>query len=295
MNSETFLVDFLEQVYLSERPVSKVQAYRLRCHIGLLSDFLRRHATLADLTKQTVNGFLQHHQQLGKSAKTLKNYRGSLLALWRMAWENELIDTPIRGVRNVRVARTIPDAFSDSEMVRLLAACDDKRLHGLMPSVPKGEGVYLRALIHFLYDCALRMGDTLKVRRSYIRPDNTFVSLQHKTKQEILRVLRPETVESIDKLLSLTGSDLVFGFLDHYAINKLWRQLLVVAGLPVNGRNGPQKVRRTSVSHLESIAPGTGQYHLGHLTPGLAARHYIDPRVVKVNVPLPPAIGRATP
>ena len=69
-----------------------------------------------------------------------------------------------------------------------------------------------------------------------------------------------------------------------------WRKILRGAGVPVTARNGIQKLRRTSASHLEAVQPGSAMRHLGHATRGLAEKHYIDPRVAVARPPLPPEL-----
>ena len=67
-------------------------------------------------------------------------------------------------------------------------------------------------------------------------------------------------------------------------------KLLRYAGFPTRG-NGLQKLRRTSATHLEAVAPGSATTHLGHATPAMARAHYLDMRIITPLCPLPPEIG----
>ena len=66
--------------------------------------------------------------------------------------------------------------------------------------------------------------------------------------------------------------------------------VIEAAGLPDTPGNGPQKLRRSSASHLERVCPGSASHHLGHLTPDMAIKHYLDPRIFNEGRELPPPI-----
>ncbi len=105
--------------------------------------------------------------------------------------------------------------------------------------------------------------------------------MTEKTAVEILRPLSPETIEAIEATYP-PKRELIFDW-PHCGkhLRTKWLQIVRAAGLPGGRRQGLHKLRRTSASHLEAVAPGTAGRHLGHLTPGLAERHYIDPRIAK--------------
>lgn len=81
------------------------------------------------------------------------------------------------------------------------------------------------------------------------------------------------------KIWPLWGSR--WSFYRHY------RKLVAAAGV----RGTSKWLRRSSATALERICPGSAMGHLGHKTPGLAYRHYVDPRMLQCGRPLPPELG----
>lgn len=57
---------------------------------------------------------------------------------------------------------------------------------------------------------------------------------------------------------------------------RAWRELRTTAR--VDG-GAMQRLRRSSASEVERVTPGAAAAFLGHATPGLAERCYIDPRI----------------
>ena len=51
MTEQTYLIDFLEKTVLTNRVIGGHFATHLRSVVGTYSDFLRRHATVADLAR----------------------------------------------------------------------------------------------------------------------------------------------------------------------------------------------------------------------------------------------------
>jgi hypothetical protein len=114
--------------------------------------------------------------------------------------------------------------------------------------------------------------------------------VQHKTREGITCQLREETVKAI-KATFPPKRELIFEWPHTPSIfYRHWNNLVYEAGLEVNRRNGPQKLRRTSASHLEAASPGTATAHLGHRSADLARKHYLDPNITQQKRPIPPSL-----
>ena len=116
----------------------------------------------------------------------------------------------------------------------------------------------------------------LLIEREQIMDDGRFTVVQHKTGKPIDCRLPPEAMEAIDKIRLQTpaGQD-------------DFKYLTYRAKLP----GSIKWLRRTGATWCESVTPGSASSFLGHRSPELAARHYLDPRFLKRSTALPPSIG----
>lgn len=85
-----------------------------------------------------------------------------------------------------------------------------------------------------------------------------------------------------------TGSPLVLPWPGARCILDRWFARLVLASGIRPG--GTRRIRRGGASEVEKHQPGTAGRFLGHLTPGLAARHYLDPTITNVRPVSPPEL-----
>jgi integrase len=166
----------------------------------------------------------------------------------------------------------------------------------LNPDLPVRQGSIKRSLwwtafIMVAYDTALRRADLLELQRGQIGDDGQIVVKINKTQREHHCRVRPETIAAIDATYPPVR-ERIFQWPHCYkSLWDHWREIIHAAGLEANRQNGLQCLRRTSATHLELIAPGEAGRHLGHLTPGLAEKHYIDPRIVGAGrTMLPPTL-----
>ncbi len=291
MSDNTFLIDFLEKTFLTQRNIGRQHACNLRSLIDSFSDHLRRRALVADLTAENVNVFLQHQQTLGRSPKTLHGYRANFIAFAKDA----KIALDPETVRRFRQQRRIPDAWTMDELVRLLNACNDPQFDKPVRQYVVKQGDYLRALVLTSYDTGLRPGDLMELRRDEINSNGEFTILQNKTGVEMLRAVRKETLAAIDRMYVRRVTVPLFGFCS--AANRdypmfLVRKLVEAAGFEHNRRNGMQKLRRTSATHLETVSPGSASWHLGHLDGNMARLHYLDQRIIQAKLVFPPEIRK---
>ncbi|RIK72801.1 MAG: hypothetical protein DCC68_25910 [Planctomycetota bacterium] len=283
------LLQFYERDYLGEHPLRSSTDYQYRLVLRRFGEILGRETMLSDLTPSAVNAFLVKRLET-KSPRTVKGERTTLLVLWRSAFEwGHVADLP-RRIRKVKADPMTPDAFTPAELSRLLAATADPQFDCLLRGVHVGR--FLRALIMAGYDTGLRRGDLLSLTRSNLHEGGMIVLTMEKTRHVHTCIVRPETLAAIEAVR--VGGDerlLPWNVRPEY-VHRRWRQLLRVAGLPADYRNGLQKLRRTSATALERVSAGSAAWHLGHKTPGMAAAHYLDPAQCSTPM-LPPAIPAA--
>ena len=256
------LVDYLAESYLLDRSLRDDSAYQLRHSLARFGDFLQRPAVVADLKDGTVSEFIRDAERR-YSLGTVKNMRGNLLTVWKHLAEFGDDNVPFpRRVRTVKVPRKMPAAWPPETVAALVAACS---------RLAEPRGLYFEALINAAWDTGLRRSDLWALELSDIRPDGSVSVLQTKTQHAIHVRLRPATVN----LLRAIGTDAPLAWQGAERMYYLWfDKLKALAGVSDDGYT--QKVRRSSATNVELHHPQRAGRFLGHLTPGLAERHYID-------------------
>lgn len=283
----TTLLTYLNGTYCIERPISAATLQQMAIAVRHFDRWHGCPVRLADINCDFVNRFLADSS--GQRAdKTLWNWRTTILCIWRLAWERGDMDLRPDHIRRIKVGTRIPDAWTLSQLNAMVAAAG--RAPGTYPN-----GIEIAAFwstfVRAGYDTALRLSDLLGIRFDQIGPDGQISLVQRKSGLPISVWLSAPTVEAI-RHTRPPIRPLVFAWpYRRRAIWEHWRKyVLQPAGLPTGRREGPQKLRRSSASHLEASAPGNVMRHLGHRTRGLAERHYIDPRVAVRRHPLPPQL-----
>lgn len=275
----TTLLDHLAR-YVQVRPVSASTVYRMGRSVRLFGEWLTRAALLTDLTDDTVNEWLLAIERT-HSRKSVKEYRGDLLALWRWIASRGLCDPPVE-IRRVKLPEPCPWSWVEEEANALAEQC--KSLHGRFPN-GVSRALYCEALVRFGYDTGLRRSDIWTVRRRQIRPDGTIVLAQHKTGHAHWPRLRPHTID----LLKLLPGDppLACPYKTTSRWYSFWKKYVTT---PAGVRHGAiQQIRRTGATHLAKDHPEAVQRYLGHRTPEMQ-KYYIDWSVAKPQSHLPPDI-----
>ena len=135
------------------------------------------------------------------------------------------------------------------------------------------------------YYSALRFGDLASLRWDQIQ-NGMIVVTMNKTGDVIACPLPDNALAMLDKIRG-SGRTLVFGQLMNGKNSRaFFRRVLKEYGLP----GSIKWLRRTSATLLERSHPGAAKAHLGHRTHGLAYTHYVDPRLLQQNKPMPPSI-----
>ncbi|HUY32875.1 MAG TPA: site-specific integrase [Pirellulales bacterium] len=284
------------KAYVHARDISKGHAGNLGFALDHFAFFLKREPTIDDLQSDTVNSWLifmlENGSKNGKLAReSVANYRRCLLTIWRDLYDLELMEVAPRRIRPVKVVSESPKAWSNAELRRVLAEAD--KFHGCYHPSRVSKSHFWRAFVLTGYDSGLRLGDLLALETEHVKGKNRFEVRQHKTGQTILVKLRPETVEAIKETYPKNGiCDRRRVFRD--ALSRRWvlvgfRQIIERAGLST--KHGTTKMlRRSGATAVEAINPGASSRHLGHLSVGVAAKHYLDKGLVDKAKPLVPSL-----
>lgn len=268
--------------YVRAHPLKTPTEKRMDLSIRVFSAWLQRDAVLSDLADDTVNEWLRSLEKT-YAAKSIKGFRGDLLALWRWlaASPQRLCDPPTE-IRKIKLGEPCPISWTDEEAAKIVSRC--RELTGVLPN-GISRAIYCECLFRFGYDSGLRRSDCWTIRRNQIRADGTIVLRQHKTGHAHWPVIRPETLALLAQLPG--DSPLACPWKKTSRWYTFWKTH--VTG-PAGVRHGSmQQVRRTGATHLAIEHPEAVQRYLGHRSPEMQ-RFYIDYSIAKPQRHLPPDI-----
>lgn len=288
---EQTVMQVLRDLYLPSRSLAKGSISQLEISVRSYGKFLGRLPLLPDLNRSGINEFVDALLLQGLAPRTAKNKRDDLIALWRFATDEGLSVEHLEAkkVKSPKVPRRDPDAWDRPELLRFIAACEQLRGHWKRTGIPRAD--YMRALALVIYSTGLRFTPATSLKRKDLQPDGSITAVWYTQKN---RYSQNVQLDSAARAAVLAFGDchelLLPGPSAKRYIWATWRKVCNMAGLPVGSRNGPQKMRRTAATWLESECPGAASQFLGHTDATLARKHYLDPRILRAGQRTPPPL-----
>jgi len=289
---DRLLSTFVRERYIPHHELAKGSQAQLRTTVRKFERYLTRPAVLDDLNRETIVAFLNWYLNEVEPTTVAAKRRG-LLAVWRFAYDENLVTVLPHRIKTIKVPRKVPEGDDEQELSLLLAACE--RMPGTLANgVPRS--LFFRAFVLAYLSHGLRFSAGMQLRLADVRHDRTFTVRwrSQKTWVEQAKQLRPDAWAAIQACHAYGKFD---GLLPWpYAEKRLWkwwRRLRTLAGLPMGRRYGPQHLRRTAASFKERQQPGSAKEFLGHQTDGLAAKSYLVPRIVRPEMVSPPVFNLA--
>ena len=220
---------------------------------------------------------------LPQTGTTRANYRRMGLTLWRHALDLEIARHPIGRVARVKARLATPRAWSLGELSTLIARA--RKLSFLLKRKCPAA-LFFEAWIRCGFETGLRFSDLLSLRCNQLR-DNRLYVCPNKTGVADGKLLSDVLVELLTKLSVLGDGRHFF----RWALAERWlrihfRRLCKEAGLD----GTPKFLRRSGATYCERRQPGSAKRFLGHLSDGLALKHYVDPTLLTDSCPVPPPI-----
>lgn len=247
-----------------------------REQLAVLTRRLPWHAE--DLTPEKINQYLTEALH-SLAATTVANHRRMLKTLYKTAVADGLAadsTTPIRAVKHFFPP---PRAWAMDELAHLVKTA--RSMPGGTLKRPCEYKVLMPAWVLTAYSSGLRRGDMLTFRWDQLRDDRICIT-QSKTSSMHVCVLDDAALQAIRDLPRYEMR--VFGgIIGKDQVRRVLRRLVDMAGLSGSGKY----LRRSSATFAE-LSGMNSTLHLGHRTPGLAFRHYVDPVIVsKGRRPVP--------
>ena len=197
------------------------------------------------------------------SPTTVSNHRRYLTTLAHAARRDGLAPDFKPPFRRVKSRIPPPKAFSRAEISRVLARAE--QLGGELRGCPRRH--LLSAWILAAYCTGLRSGDLHSLRWDDMRGNRVYLT-QHKTGRAHVALLTTEAQHSLNKIPRRQ-----YVWADYCALNTM--QKWVASASRGAGLKGNTKTLRKSSATYAAILGLSPQHHLGHLTNGLAEKHYI--------------------
>jgi integrase len=222
---------------------------------------------------------------LPQGSTTRSNYRRMALTLWRFAADRELTDDYPRRVVRVKPRPKAVVAWSTDEMRRLLKEARAYQ-HTLKTGCP--AALLLEGWSLCGYETGLRFSDLHGLRCDQLRENRLYV-VPNKTGVAVGKLLSPRLCAILTEL-SVRGDGRTF-FRCH--IGRRWVRVHFGRICRQAGLKGtPKFLRRTGATACEAASPGSATRFLGHLSPHLAMKHYVDATLLPDACPVPPSISR---
>lgn len=252
--------------YIAERDLTPRTAEFYRCCVGPFERWAGASLDL-DTAARRLNEYLAF--RVTGNRITARSTRAALTVLLRAAEREGLVN--LGKVRPVRLPEHRPRGLSREEIAALL-------MH---------SSAHQRAAILLAYDTALRRADLFSATWSEMHGDRLIHTAQ-KTRRLVVRRVRSVTLDAL-RAIRAEGDDRLLPIgLGPTGWRKRWVRLGQQAGVDVR-RRGLQAIRRTAATQAHRAGQDASAL-LGHSTPGLAARWYLDPSQLDDSPPLPPAL-----
>ena len=257
-----------------------------KIYTGLIkrfSEYLGRPARLADFDDLTVAGFLEHRRAKGLSPFTVERERSGLVALWGLAARRGLV-SQWPEVPPAKLPRRAPEAWTVPQMHQLFSTA--RNAPGWVNGVPANE--FWAALLAVLWETGERISAVLAATKAdYHRPT---VLIRGESRKggiaDRVYTLSPATCHRLELAMDHRQPTIFFWPGCHSALWGAWKRLVQRAGLPAGRGSGFHMVRRSAASHLAAHG-GDATEFLGHRSPELARKWYLDPRITRAGKPSP--------
>lgn len=219
--------------------------------VGKINDLLR------DLKSESV-----------LSLQTVKNYRSIICAVLRFSLSASVADEVIK----IKVPLKPTRAFQLNEILQALQTLSSKK-DKYFRNTGFSQKLWMKTFIHLSYETAFRWGDAYHLSQEDVTCRGVQITCR-KTGQPITLKLSDKTLELIEQNYQPKGLGIFDWHLkaDKNAHDKMteWYKSI---GFKI-GRS--QWLRRSAATHVEKKQPGQAAKLLGHKTPGLAEKSYID-------------------
>jgi integrase len=273
------LIDFVG-TYADYRPIRPSTEAQYQYCVQSFEKHLGRRATTADLTATTVNQWLRHLTEIG-SVHTAHSRRCTLLSIWRLAAELELVEPPRRVRKVVRPAHLV-DAISAGQCRDLVTS--SAALRGKFRGYLWRD--LMRTWIVAALETSLRPGDMLRLSWSHVVESGGHLPIiQEKTGKPRRISLSQSLMKDIGTWHKPAGP---IWPISRQSVGRRLKSLGERVGVPGLTHTD---LRKAAITDVERQCPGTGWIFAGHSSPATTQGWYIDSVSAYRNIPSPTLLG----
>lgn len=237
------------------------------------------------MSVDAINTYLQK-RIVEVASITAATERAILVGIWKWAYETEVVDRPPRGIVKIKVARRPTRAWTIEQCCTAV-----KGTFALTTEVRRKRvtvGLFLRCWMLLGYETGARQGDLWEMRQDdFDLEAGTVRWSQHKTGEPHVKTMSQPCLLAVQEMLERSPDGRVLGWvMSRNSGRRRMRKYL--RSIKFSGSS--KWLRRSGATHIEMENPGKGRLHLGHKTPGLAERCYIDWSQVRRDIPCVPSL-----
>lgn len=278
MNDSTVLRELATTFYFPRQP--KIRSDQTKAQYGFAFDnfdaAIGRPATLGDLTEDSILAMISLLQSRGLAPKTVNERRGRINAIWSWLAKRGIVKTwPTVGP--IPEPRRIPQAWSREQLGTLVDAAFSER--GYIGSVP--AGMWWGTLHLVAWESGERIGALMQAEWSMLDIPGRAMILPAEIRKGGRDDMRHRLTATTVNLLATIKSDRELIWEWPYDLKYVWlkyRGIRERAGLPTDRKSSFHRIRKSAASWLDA-AGGDAATFLGHSSPEVARKSYIDPSV----------------
>jgi integrase len=272
------LAEFLRDGYAAARLDLCADALRqMEISVRLFDRWAGRPLLLSDLSEELLRAFLKEYRRTHAGATT-NSKRRHLLALWRCAWNEELLPAPprVQRIPRARAPPTVPEAWTVREVTRILHAA--AKTPGTIAGLRAAD--WWVSLLMVLYDTGERRRAAMAVASQDLDLPGAAIIFRHR---KTIPRWCPLSSDTVRACRAIHGCDRPLVWPWPYSrewLDESLRHILRKAGVAFGRLRGGlfHKFKRTSGTLVEA-AGGDGAKHTG-TTRKVFEVHYLDPRAM---------------
>ena len=250
------------------------------CLFAAMQRHFLRELEVDELSDLVVAGYLESRSMAGLSPFTVEKERCQILALWRFAADRNLINTrPC--CPPAPLPLPAPLAWSMEDMKRVVYAASE--CPGLVGRV--SAGVWWKGLVCFAFETGERIGAIMLAKKHSVSGRSvTIGALDRKGGQSAhVHFISEPTLIIVQKIMSESVGDKIFEWdRDPTSLWGIFKKIIKSARVPVGDRSSFHQIRRTAASWL-AASGGNPVEFLGHSSPKICKKYYLDPRICSPN------------
>ena len=277
------LLELFEDKYLPAvrriRSATTVDKYYMS--IRQFADALGYTPTIDDLTDIALIKFERYLDSRGNALATIRGKIANLKALWNWAAKKRIVEE-FPTLDPIRVPPQIPRAWTEDEVIRLLAAA--KRFPGDSPYLERDYGgipcgQYWYVFIRTALETGERPGALFEARWEHLDVSRGILDLPGSIRKGGIPKQHPLRIEVLQLLEDFRHEyDLIFPWFrkNHQSRRNHYKYLLQFAGLPHGRKDSFHKLRRTHLTWWAARG-GNATERAGHSSPKVTKDSYLDP------------------